>query len=170
MEIYGKKIKEVMKNKKKIEETLNIKISSKGKTLIISGGQTDEYIAREIFDAVEAGFPIKIALLLAEPDYILEKINIKNLTKRQNLGLIRARIIGKEGGTIELLGKLSDCFLKLRDNVIYIIGYMENIKIARNAVEKLIQGSKQSSVYAYLEKQRKVGLPEDLGLKENSKR
>lgn len=169
MEIYSKNISKILKNKKKIEDTLNIQISVKGKKLDISSEQVSGYLACNFFEAVEAGFSVRIALLLADSEYMLEKVSIKNLTKRKNLTQIKARIIGHLGETIKLLGRLSDCQIKLHDNTVYIIGRMEDIKKAVNAVEKLIQGSKQSSVYAYLERQRGIELSEDLGLREGVK-
>ena len=154
-----------MKDKQKIEKALSIKISAKGRKLQIEGEQIGEFISLQFFEAIDAGFSVRIALLLANQEYLFERLSIKNFTKRENLTYIRARLIGKHGQTRELLEELSGCFIKIHDNYVYIIGRAEDIKNAMNSVAKIIQGSKQSSVYAYLEKQRKIQHDDDLGLK-----
>lgn len=166
MEIISNTTRKILANKKKIENSLDINLTIKGNKIRAEGEQINEFISSQIFEAIDAGFPVKTALLLADQEYLLEKIYIKNFTKRENLALIRARLIGKHGQTRELLEELSNCFIKVHDNCIYIIGRAEDIKNAMNSVTKIIQGSKQSSVYAYLEKQRKITREDDLGLKD----
>jgi len=165
MEIISNNTRKILQNKKKIEQTLGIKLNIKGRKIEAEGEKLGEFIVAQVFEAVDAGFSVRIALLLSNPEYLLEKIYIKNLTKRKNLALVRARLIGKHGETRELLEELSNCFIKIHDNCVYIIGRAEDIKKAQNAVTKIIYGSKQSSVYAYLEKQRKIIREDDLGLK-----
>jgi len=159
--------RKILKEKEKIEKKLDIKIYVKGKKIEIKGTEINEYLAGWILEALEAGFPIEDAFLLTEQDCMLEKILIKNLTKRENLTQVRARIIGKKRKTLDLIEELSDCLITLHDNIVYIIGRTDDIKKAINAITKIIHGSKQSSVYAYLEKQRKIYHREDLGLKDN---
>jgi rRNA processing protein Krr1/Pno1 len=167
MEIITKNLNKIIKNKKKIEKILNITLMPRGNRVILDGEQVDLFIAENVFRAIEAGFSVRIALLLADPDYLLEELNIKNFTKRKNLSLVRARIIGKNGQTLDLMGDLSNCFIKLHENTVYIIGKSEDIKKGINSATKIIQGSKQSSVYAYLEKQNRIMHEGDLGLKES---
>ena len=93
---------------------------------------------------------------------MLEDIYIKSITKRRNLKLVKARIIGKDGMTLRLLSELSDCEVVLHENIVSIIGKADKIKIAINAITSLIQGSKQSNVYSYLEKARKIERDDDV--------
>lgn len=155
----------ILKSKNIIERKLKVKIEIKGKNLIIKGEEINEYLACSILEALELGFPLNEALLLLDQNFILEKIEIKNLTKRRNLSEIRARIIGTKGKTKQLIEELSDCFIVLHENTIAIIGEADKIKNCIQALIKIIQGSKQSSVYAYLERQRRIFHPGDLGLK-----
>jgi ribosomal RNA assembly protein len=155
----------ILKDRKKIESKLNIKIKINGSNLEISGDEFGIYIAERVIEALEKNFPVHIALLLSEENYMLENLQIKSITNRKNLVTIRARIIGKEGKTLKLMSELSDCYITLNDNVVSIIGPVEKIKEAENAVKGLILGSKQTSVFRYLEKSRKKIYDEDLGLK-----
>lgn len=154
------------KNIKLLEKKLHVKIILRGKLAEISGEELDEYIALQVIESLILGFSLETALLLLEPDYVLEKIEIKKFTKRHNLSEVRARIVGKDGRTKSLIEELSDCSISMHNNEVGVIGESERIKTAIQAVIKIIQGSKQSSVYSYLEKQRGIHHPEDLGLKD----
>lgn len=159
------KPKKIQENRKLLEKKLKVKFFIEGRKLAIEGSEIDEFIASKVIEASELGFPVETCLLLADVDNVFEKVEIKNLTKRNNLVEVRARIIGKDGRTKALIEELSDCWIVIKDNEVGVIGQADRIKICMQAVTKLIQGSKQSSVYAYLEKQRKIFHPEDLGLK-----
>jgi len=158
-------LKRISFKKKFLESKLKVKLEIKGKIISISGSELSKYEAVQIFEAINFGFEIETALLLLDENYIFEIINIKNLTRRTDLSQVRARIIGRKGKTLKVLQDLTECFIKLHDNQVYIIGPAERIKDCLNGLRKLIQGSKQSSTYAYLEKQRKQPEPADLGLK-----
>lgn len=162
------KLPRIVKNRKKLEEALNVKIANRGKEVFIEGEPLDEYIAEKVFDAIEMGFPLSISLLIREDDTIFEIINIKDYTKRKNLASIRARIIGRDGKTLKTLTQLTNCNFEISNNVVGIIGDAEEIEAAQNAIISLIQGSKTANVYAHLERHQPKPII-DLGLKEKNK-
>ncbi len=166
-EIYSENTRKILQNRKNLEKKLRVKITSKGKIIFVEGKAEQEYLAIQIIEAINLGFTTDKALLLTE-DYIFEKINIKDLTKRQDLDRIRGRIIGTKGKTRKTIESLSDCFISLHDNIVGIIGRAEDIEKAMQALTSIIQGSKQSKVYSYLEREKtkeKTQLNEDLGLR-----
>ena len=152
----------IIKNKKKLEEKLFVSINIFGKKATIAGKEFDEYVALKILEAISLGFKISEALLLLDEEYIFEKLNIKEISRRKNLSEVRARCIGTNGRTLDTLERLSDCFITLHDNTIGIIGHVDEIKDITNAIKSLIQGSKQSSVYSYLEKSRHKITPKNI--------
>lgn len=160
-----KRTKKISEDKKILEKKLKVKFKLEGRKVSVEGDEVNEYLASSVLEAIEIGFDTETALLLTETDFVLEKIEIKNLTKRRNLQEVRARIIGSQGRTKELVEELTDCYISLHNNEVGVIGQSDRIKYCLQAIERLIHGSKQSSVYAYLEKQRKVVHPSDLGLK-----
>jgi len=167
--LYLENPKNLKPKLKFLEKKLNIKLTLKGRNLVLSGNELLEYEAYQIIEAIDKGFSIKTALLLKDENFVFESINIKNLTKRHNLSQIRARIIGRKGKTLKVLKELTDCDIILKNNQVYIIGSAEKIKDALLGIKKLIQGSKQSSTYSYLERARKHPMPLDLGLKVKKK-
>ncbi|HLA23565.1 MAG TPA: KH domain-containing protein [Candidatus Nanoarchaeia archaeon] len=163
--IISEKFPRILKNKRRLEKELGIKISHRGKEVFFSGNPENEYVTEKVFDALEFGFPFSVALEISNEDLMFEVINIKDHTKRSDLRSVRARIIGKNGKTLKTLSDLTKCHFELKDNQVGIIGSPEEIENAQVAVVSLIHGSKQANVYAFLEKHHPK--PEgDLGLKE----
>lgn len=161
--------KEIIKNRTRLEKALNVKITSIGKEVCIDGLPEDEYIAEKVIEAVEMGFPFSVAFLIKEESNLFEIINIKNYTHKKDLEKIRARIIGTKGKTLRTLTELTKCHFEINGNLVGIIGDTEFIKNAQQAVIMIIQGSKQTNVYAYLEKHQIQPII-DLGLKEVKKK
>ena len=162
------KFQRVTKNRTKLEKYLNVKIENKGKEITIDGEAEDEFIAEKVIDALDFGFPFSVAVSIKEQGYMFEIINIKDYTKRKDLEVIRARIIGTQGKTLKTFGILTKCYLELNGNRLGVIGEPEYIRTAQESVFSLIRGSKQANVYAYLEKHQPEPIIE-LGLKEPKK-
>ncbi|MEX0920732.1 MAG: KH domain-containing protein [Candidatus Pacearchaeota archaeon] len=164
-QIY-QKAPRILKNRKKLERGLNVKIINRGKEINIDGSPEEEYVAEKVLEAIELGFPFSAAMSLKEFGYTLEKLNIKDHTKRKDLRSVRARIIGKDGRTLKTLHTLTQCFFELKDNTVAIIGDPELVKNAHEAIISLIKGSKQSNIYSRLEKSQPKEIY-DLGLKKD---
>jgi len=154
-ETYVDDIGRVIQNKKKLESELKIKITNKGKNVFISGKPEDEFIGLKAMEAINLGFSIERALFLKNPDILLQSLNIKEVTNKDNLEAIRARVIGTQGKTLRTLNKLTDCAISLKDNQIGIIGNCEDIKDTLQAMTSIVRGSKQGNVYARLEREKK---------------
>ena len=167
-QIYSEKLPRILKNKKRLESVLKVKITNKGQEISIDGKPEDEYIAEKVIDALNFGFPFSNALLIKEQDHMFEIINLKDHTKRTDLQRIRARIIGTQGKTLKTLCTLTKCCFELKDNEVGIIGDPECIENAQQAITSIIKGSKQSNVYKFLESHQPEPVV-DLGLKEKKK-
>lgn len=168
MILISENISKILKNKKRLERELKVKIAVKDKEISVEGNPEDEYIAEKVLEAISFDFPVQIALLIKEEDFLFEILDIKKYTRRKDFEAVRARIIGKGGKTLRTLSALTDCYFELKDNSIGIIGEPDSIKKAQDALIFLIQGSKQANVYSFLEKHR-IQPVLDLGLKEKKK-
>jgi len=162
-------ISAILENKKKLENSLGVKIIVKKEEVSIDGKPEDEFIAEKVLDAISFGFPFSIALMIKIDDFIFEILNIKNYTHRTDLERIRARIIGSGGKTLKTLTELTECNFQIKNNEVGIIGSPEYIKNAQDAVISIIRGSKQANVYSFLEKHHVQPIL-DLGLKEPKKK
>ena len=152
-----KSARKILQNKSELENNLNVKLSIKGRNIILSGNdEIDEYFASRVLEALDYRFLIEDALFLKKEEYDFKIINIKSHTNRRDLSVIRGRIIGTKGKTLKVLSDLTGCEFAVKDNEVAIIGLSERIHDAEKAVISLIKGSKHGNVYASLERLNKL--------------
>jgi len=164
MKLVSEKIPRIIKNRKRLERILNVKITNNGKEVTIEGTPEEEYESAKVIDALGIGFPFSVAISIKEEENLFEILNIKEHTKKHNLESVRGRIIGKNGKALSTISKLTNCHIEINGNQVGVIGNEEDIEFAMEALIQLIQGSKHSNVYKGLEKREKDPLA-DLGLK-----
>ena len=93
---------------------------------------------------------------LIKTDYSLEVIDIEEYTGTKNhLQRVRGRLIGTEGKARKTIEALTECYVSIYGRTVAIIGNVENVALARKAVEGLLKGSKHGNIYKWLEKRRK---------------
>ena len=151
-QLYCEKISELKRERKFLERTFRIKITLKGRQVIIEGDAISEYEIEKVIEAINLGFPARTATLLKDPEYLFEKINIKDHTRRKNLDVVRGRLIGTHGRTKKTIEQISGCEIVIHDNDVGIIGPAENVPQALTAITNVIKGTKQTNAYKYLEK------------------
>ena len=175
LRIVIENINKIRKHMKDIEKTLNVKLSISGSEIEIESKKDDaysEFLGQEIIDALDYGFSFEQAIRLKSEDVMIEKIDIKKLTRPSRLKTIVGRLIGEKGRTKEIIAEMTGCDVAIHDNKVAIIGNTDDVEIAIQAVRSLIQGSPHASVYAYLERSRKFRKykEDDLGLREIKKK
>ncbi|MFC1697242.1 KH domain-containing protein [Nanoarchaeota archaeon] len=151
--------------KRQIEKETKTKldIDSKEGDIYIKGEDSiNLYNSREIIHAIGRGFNPEIALKLLKIDHGIEFIDMQEYAKTKNSMLrLKGRVIGKEGKSRFNIENFTDTDICVYGKTIAIIGTTENIAIAKKAIDSLLTGSPHSSVYKYLEaqkKMRKIGL------------
>lgn len=101
-------------------------------------------------EAVAEGFKIEDAIAIMKyHDVFIESFKIDEVRKLKNGHMNRAlgRIIGREGRTKESIENFAKCKFLLLDQRIVILGCPDNIKIAKDAIGRLIQGVNPSSIF-----------------------
>ncbi len=146
-EIYVENLKEVLRSKSRLQKELDIKLTNRGKNVFVNGLADKEFMAIEVLEAINLGFSADRALELKQNDFMLQTVHIKDITKRHDLDRVRARIIGSQGRTLKTLQNLTNCDLAMNDNEIGLIGPIQEMEDAVQAVTSLVQGSKQDSKY-----------------------
>ena len=145
--------------KKEIEESTHTKLqidSAEGDVFITGEDALGLYTAREVILSIGRGFNPEIAKFLLKQDYASEQLDITEYAKTKKHEMrVRGRVIGAEGKARKVIEELTDCHMSVYGKTISIIGEIEKVAICRKAVEKLLAGSQHSSVYRWLEKQRK---------------
>ncbi len=114
------------------------------------------YSCREIVRAIGRGFNPDIAMQLLKQDYGIEFISLNDYAGTQReLERLRGRVIGEGGKSRRTIEDLTFTNISVYGKTIGIIGRLDYIPTARNAVEALLSGRKHGTVYKFLERRRK---------------
>ncbi len=148
-----------IKHQLEIITKTELKIDSEtGNIAISSTEETDDPLAiwkaRYMIKAIGRGFNPDLALKLQDDDMILEIINLQDYVGKSKKALVRqkGRIIGKNGRTRQIMHDMLDVEISIYGKTVSLIGKIENIQMAREAIEMILEGSRQKTVYAFLEK------------------
>jgi ribosomal RNA assembly protein len=113
--------------------------------------------AVETINAVNRGFsPERAFELLDDEDLLLDMIDLSGLAEGpRQLDRLRGRIIGKDGRAREQIEDMTDVEISVFGKTIGLIGYPEQLKVARTAIDMLIEGVPHENVFAFLDKKKK---------------
>lgn len=139
----------------RIENELGVKVYRQNNEVEIEGEGIEAYKALNILKAIARGFAPEHAFLLLDDENILEIIEIPGNEKARIR--IRARVIGRNGIVRKNIERYTNCKLAIYGKTVSIIGKIEKVQIAREAIEMLINGKKHSTMYKYLESLRRKG-------------
>lgn len=106
-----------------------------------------------IVKAIGRGFSPEVAFALNEDDVYLEVIKLTDYFGKSKKALARykGRIIGRDGKTRDLIIEMADVSLVVFGKTVSIIGTIDNLLIAKEAIEMILNGSRHKSVYGFLE-------------------
>lgn len=114
--------------------------------------------AKEVVTAIGRGFSPEHAFRLLEDDEtVLELIDLREQVGRSQSDMkrLKGRVIGKEGKTRRIIEELTEANISVYGHTISIIGRMDQVYTAKEAVRMLIRGSLHRSVYRYLHRKRR---------------
>ncbi len=114
--------------------------------------------AQEVITAVGRGFsPDRAFRLVRDEDAALEVIDLREIFGRSESELqrVKGRIIGQEGKTRRIIEELTDAEISVHGHTVSIIADLDEMEIAREAVQMLLRGSQHSKVYNFLNRKRR---------------
>lgn len=141
---------------RKLGDFLDVKVSLNEDVEIDGEDALAVMRAKEVVRAFGRGFEFEDALLLVDEEYILEVLNVSDFAKSRNRQVVlKGRIIGTESKVKKLIEKCSGAKIAVYGKTVSIIGKWENLRVAREAVEIILGGSRHSTVFMFL-KERKI--------------
>jgi ribosomal RNA assembly protein len=147
--------------KEKIESITktSIEIDSESGSISISPREDTEdplavWKSRYIVKAIGRGFNPEIALKLIDDEIMLEIINLPDYVGRSKKAVLRqkGRIIGRDGRTRDIITDMTGVDVSVYGKTVALIGNMEHVHLAKEAVEMILEGARHKSVYAFLER------------------
>lgn len=148
--------------KRKIERATLTRInvnSEEGDVNIEGKDSLKVYITKKIIRAIGRGFNPDIALSLLDEKNIFEMIDIHEVSgKSRNQEIrVKSRVIGTKGRARTRLEDLTNTHISVYGKTVGIIGKVEDVELARRALDKLIKGSPHQKVYKWIDLQRVEG-------------
>lgn len=149
--------------KKKLETLFQVRLVIDGESgevkVIPVEGQEDPTANLKAQNAVQAigrGFPPEKAFFLQKDEFMLDVIDLRDLVpkSRGNISRIKARIIGRDGKTRQVIEETTDAQVCVYGNTVSLIGGPSEVEIAKDAIFKLVGGSEHKTVYRYLSRMR----------------
>lgn len=157
--VEDERLEDVKKIISKLEELTDTKIEYNETTKafnVIPKGQNsyEAFKALSVIRAIGLGFPEDIALRLLSDEYTIDVIDLKNYvgSDPNKLRRIKGRIIGEKGKSKKIIQEYTGVYISIYEHYIGILGVYDQVKIARNAIELLIDGKEHSTMYKFLEK------------------
>ena len=153
------------KIKKSIEEKLSVELqidSEAGDVTLILAEKAEDpsllFKAKDVVTAIGRGFSPEHALrLIRDDEAMLDVIDLRTIFGRSESDIrrVKGRIIGMNGKTRRTVEELTDTNVSVYGHTVGIIGNIEEVQAAREAIQMLIDGSLHSTVYRFLHRKRR---------------
>lgn len=147
-------------NKKRLEDAFNVVItvdSQRSVAVVRPGNGATPYNvlkAKKALEAVALGFSVDDALLLASDSYDMDIVDLSEVSRnREDLRRIKSRIIGTEGRFRRTLEEMTGVRVVIGEKYVGLIGDYEQLRVAREALLRLIGGQSHSTVIKFLERE-----------------
>jgi len=146
--------------KARVEESCGVTLLVDGQsgevTVRSNSVEADPFKAANVVEAIARGFSPPRALKLLDTDVVLEIIDLRDYAGKSenNLERIKGRIIGLQGKSRRVIEELTKCYVSVYGKTVAIIGEPTDMRLAKDAVEKLASGSQHKSVYNMLQRER----------------
>ncbi len=127
--------------------------------------------AKDLVLAIGRGFSPSRAFSLFNDDYSFDIVDLHDYFGKNEAEIRRVdgRIIGREGKARRNLEELTGTLISVSGHTVSVIGTFESVSMAKDALEKLIEGRQHGTVYKFLRKKRgQVKKEKALGLWEGS--
>ncbi|MEA3202819.1 MAG: ribosomal assembly protein, partial [Thermoplasmata archaeon] len=112
---------------------------------------------RDAVRAIGRGFSPEHALRLFSDDCYFELLDFHDYVGKHkgHIRRVTARLIGSEGKTRRIIEEQTQCDLAIYGHTVGIIGDLEDLANAKQAVDMILRGAEHASVYRFLENQRR---------------
>lgn len=154
IKIPEKQLSKIIDCVEDLESRSKTSIKRKGNIFYIEGDSSGEWNCEQALNALCNGFSTKNAFKLFNDDYFIDEIDLESAMWRKEKALerIKGRIIGEGGKAKKTIEELTGVNMSVTDKNVFFIGRFDEIKNAKEAVLRLMEGAKHTQVYNYLKK------------------
>jgi len=151
--------------KKYIERTLLVKLEIESETggvkIVLAENVEDPSLlfkAKDVVNAIGRGFSPELAFrLIRDEEAFLDIIDLRAIfgKSESDIRRVKGRIIGMEGKTRRIIEELTETNVCVYGYTVGLIGDIEQVQAAREAIQMLIRGSLHNTVYRFLHRKRR---------------
>ncbi len=153
------------RTKKSIEEKLSVELQIDGEAgdvnILMKENAADPsmlFKAKDVVTALGRGFSPEHAFrLIRDEEAVLDMLDLRAIFEKSEADIkrVKGRIIGMNGKTRTIIEELTDAHVAVYGHTVAIIGTMEQVQVAREAIEMLIKGNMHGTVYRFLHRKRR---------------
>lgn len=153
------------RTKKSIEDKLSVELQIDSEAgdvnILMKEGATDPsmlFSAKDVVTALGRGFSPEHAFrLIRDEQAVLDILDLRVVFGKSEADIkrVKGRIIGMNGKTRGIIEELTDANVAVYGHTVAIIGTMDQLQVAREAIEMLIKGSMHGTVYRFLHRKRR---------------
>jgi ribosomal RNA assembly protein len=153
------------KTKKHVETKLNVELqidSDAGDVVVTMAEKAVDpsmlLKAKDLITAIGRGFSPEHAFrLVRDEEAVLDVIDLRGVFGKSEADIkrVQGRIIGMNGKTRRIIEELTDTSVSAYGHTVGIIGTIEQVQVAREAIEMLVKGSMHGTVYRFLHRKRR---------------
>ena len=153
------------RTKKSIEDKLSVELQIDSEAgdvnILMKEGATDPsvlFTAKDVVTALGRGFSPEHAFrLVRDEEAVLDILDLRAVFGKSEADIkrVKGRIIGMNGKTRGIIEELTDTNVAVYGHTVAIIGTMDQLQVAREAIEMLIKGSMHGTVYRFLHRKRR---------------
>jgi ribosomal RNA assembly protein len=147
-----KQIKRIKGHASEITKRLDMKVKFEGNELIIDGKPFEEWIGKDVITALSLGFESFESFGLIDETKLFKMVNLEDYVESKSLKRIKSRIIGKNGKAKKNIEEMTEVKICIYENTIGVIGDIENVNLAFDAIMKIVSGSTHSAVYQSIQR------------------
>ncbi len=146
--------------KRRIEDKMDVSLtinSEEGDVIIEGEDSLAVFETVPVIKAIGRGFNPDIAELLCKPDYGFDILNIVDYVgkSKKKMMRIKGRVIGREGKARVMIEQGTDTHISVYGKTIGIVGKLENVVVAKQALEMLLEGAPHGNVAKWLEHKKR---------------
>jgi len=144
------------KVKRAIEKFGKVKLIFDENLITITAAEAvNLWTAKKVVEAIGRGCNPEAAKLLFREEYDFYLINLSEFgSTEKNMRRIRGRVIGENGTTRKKIQEYTNTNIAIQGKTIAIVGRIEDVQLARQAIEMILEGAKQTTAYYFIEKQK----------------
>jgi ribosomal RNA assembly protein len=151
--------------KKSIEDKLSVELQIDSEAgdvnILMKEGAIDPsmlFTAKDVVTALGRGFSPEHAFrLVRDEEAVLDILDLRTVFGKSEADIkrVKGRVIGMNGKTRGIIEELTDTNVAVYGHTVAIIGTIDQLQVAREAIEMLIKGSMHGTVYRFLHRKRR---------------